>query len=92
VSINLRGVWSCMKFELQQMREQVFDLSSILERSWSSWKVGRSQWVDATLVWRLQSKYSLDSIRSRRKLISKGNDDRGGKQSFHTGAVSPLLL
>ena len=22
MSINLRGVWSCMKFELQQMREQ----------------------------------------------------------------------
>jgi NAD(P)-dependent dehydrogenase (short-subunit alcohol dehydrogenase family) len=28
MSINLRGVWSCMKFELQQMREQVFDLSA----------------------------------------------------------------
>jgi hypothetical protein len=22
MAINLRGVWSCMKFELQQMREQ----------------------------------------------------------------------
>jgi NAD(P)-dependent dehydrogenase (short-subunit alcohol dehydrogenase family) len=33
MGINLRGVWSCMKFELQQMREQGAARSSIALRS-----------------------------------------------------------
>ena len=37
MSINLRGVWSCMKFELQQMREQGSGAMRQLLLAWRSY-------------------------------------------------------
>jgi NAD(P)-dependent dehydrogenase (short-subunit alcohol dehydrogenase family) len=61
MGVNLRGVWSCMKFELQQMRKQGSEPSSTAHRLGDLWEVPS---VASTML------PSTESLGSPRALLS----------------------
>jgi len=62
MAINLRGVWSCMKFELQQMRKQK---RTIVMSHWTKASPDRDSHAAASTMHRA-SRYATRGIRLRR--------------------------